>query len=84
MAPAIGKAAFTIGVAILIMALFALFYVEPDSPEFVVAILALALVIAFLGLLIWSVRRAARLPTHRPPEHQEPTPVKRGRMTNDQ
>lgn len=77
MAPAVGKAAFTIGVAILIMALFALFYVEPGSPGFVVDILALVFVTAFLGLLIWHVRWAAHLPTYRPSEHQEPTPVKR-------
>ena len=77
MAPAIGRAAFTIGVTILIMALFALFYVEPGSPEFVVDVLALAFITAFLGLLIWHVRRAAHLPIHRLSEHQEPTPVKR-------
>jgi hypothetical protein len=77
MAPIVGKTAFTIGVAVLIMALFALLYVEPGSPEFVVDVLALVFVTAFLGLVIWSVRRAARLPTHRPSEHQEPTPVKR-------
>ena len=77
MAPAVGKVAFTIGVAVLIMALFGLLYVEPGSPEFVVDILALVFITAFLGLVIWNVRRAARLPTHRPPEKQEPTPVKR-------
>ena len=77
MAPIVGKAAFTIGVAVLIMALFALLYVEPGSPEFVVDILALVFITAFLGLVIWSVRRAARLPTHRPSEQEEPTPVKR-------
>ena len=77
MPPAIGRIAFTIGVAVLIMALFALFYIEPGSPEFVVDVLALVFVTAFLGLLIWNVRRAARLPTHRPSEQEEPTPVKR-------
>lgn len=77
MAPAVGKAAFTTGIAVLILALFALLYVEPGSPEFVVDMMALVFDTIFLGLVIWSVRRAARLPTHRPSEHQEPTPVKR-------
>ncbi len=77
MAPAVGRAAFTIGVAVLLMALFALFYVEPGSPEFIADVLALVFDVIFLGLLVWYVRRAARLPTHRLSERQEPTPVKR-------
>jgi len=77
MAPAVGKVAFTIGIAVLVMALFALFHVKPYSSGFVVTVLALVFDLIFLGLLAWNVRRAARLPTHRPPEHQEPTPLKR-------
>lgn len=77
MEPAVGKTAFTIGVAVVVMALFALFFVEPGSPEFVADVLALIFGSLFLGLVIWSVRRAARLPMHRPSEKEEPTPVKR-------
>jgi len=47
------------------------------SAEFVVDVLALIMSSTFLALVVWNVRRAARLPTHRPSEHQEPSPVKR-------
>lgn len=78
MAPAMGRAAFTIGIAVLVMALCSLLYLEPGSPEFVADILALVFISAFLGLLTWYVRRAARLPTyHRSEQQEEPTPVKR-------
>ena len=83
MAPAVGRAVFTIGVAVLVMALFALFYVEPGSPEFVADVLALVFDAVFLGLLIWYVRRAARLPTHRLAEREDPTPVKPSTESTD-
>ncbi len=74
MAPAIGKAALTIGLAILLMGLYVLCLVEPGSPEFVALVLALGFDLLFLGGLIWRIRRAARLPLRRVWE-DEVTPV---------
>lgn len=71
MAPAVGRAAFTVGLTVLIMGLCALLYVEPGTPEFIVDVLALVFVTIFLGLLIWHVRRAARLPGLKPPGEKE-------------
>jgi len=82
MAPAVGKAAFTVGITVLIMGLSVLFCVEPGSPEFVADVLSLVFVTAFLGLLIWNVRRAVRLPASREMEHRGLTPS--GRARGDQ
>ncbi len=60
-----------------LLALITLPFLDPSSAEFTADLLALLLSGIFLGLVVWSVRRAARLPTHRPSEHQEPTPVER-------
>ena len=64
MAPSVGKAAFTVGLTILFMAVFVLFFLEPGSPEFVADVIAIVVDGAFIGLVVWSVRRAARLPMH--------------------
>lgn len=77
MAPAVGKVAFTIGLTVLFMSVYALFIVEPGTPEFIAVILSLVFVSSFLALLIWHVRRAARLPMHRSSQMDELTPVRR-------
>ncbi len=74
MAPAIGKAALTISLAILLMGLYLLCLVEPGSPEFVALVLALGFDLLFLGGLIWRIRRASHLPLHRALE-DDVTPV---------
>ncbi len=65
MAPTVGRAAFTVGLTILFMAVFVLFFIEPGSPEFVADVIAIIVDGAFIGLVVWSVRRAARLPMDR-------------------
>lgn len=77
MAPSVGRLAFTIGFSVFLLALIILPFLDPSSAEFVADLLALLLSGIFVSLVVWSVRRAARLPTHRPSEKQEPTPVKR-------
>lgn len=62
MAPPVAKAAFTIALAIVIMGLYALLWIEPGSPEFVADVLAIGLAGVFLVVLIGYVRRAARIP----------------------
>ena len=72
MAPSVGKAAFTVGLTILFMAVFVLFSLKPGSPEFVVDVVAIVVDGVFIGLVIWSVRRAARLPKrHSPSDHED-------------
>ncbi len=65
------------GLFLVILSLIPLPFLPVGSAEFVVDVLALIMSSTFLAYVVWSVRRAARLPTHRPSEKQEPTPVKR-------
>ncbi len=62
MAPAVGKLAFTMGILAIIMALVPLPFLERDSPEFTVDVIALIVASIFLALVVWDVRRQARLP----------------------
>ena len=77
MAPPVGRLAFTIGLSVFLLALITLPFLNPGSAEFVADVLALLLSGTFVGLVVWSVRRAAHLPMHRPSEQEEPSPVKR-------
>ncbi len=63
MAPSVGRLAFTIGLSVFLLALITLPFLDPGSAEFVANVLALLLSGTFVGLVVWSVRRAARLPT---------------------
>lgn len=63
MAPHIGRIAFTIGILLVTLSLLPLPFLSRGSPEFVVDLIALVLSSTFLALVVWSVRRAARLPT---------------------
>ncbi len=60
MAPHIGKAAFHLGMTVLVLALIPLPFLRPGSPEFVVDLIALAAATTFLGLIAWLVRRETR------------------------
>jgi hypothetical protein len=62
MPPAIGRLAFSMGFTIFLLALVTLPFLDPNSAEFVVDLIALGLSAAFVGLIIWRVRRAADLP----------------------
>ena len=63
MPPAIGRLAFSMGFTIFLLALVTLPFLDPGSAEFVVDLIALGLSAIFVGLIVWSVRRAARLPS---------------------
>ncbi len=67
MSPYIGRIAFTSGFAVFVMALVLLPFLSPTSPEFVADVLALIISGFFLGLVVWSVRRAARLQVPKKP-----------------
>lgn len=56
-----GKLAFTIGIFIFIFALIPLPFLKPGSSEFVVDVIALILSLVFLALVIWDIRRQARI-----------------------
>lgn len=57
MGPVIGRIAFTVGLFLVIMALIPLPFLEWGSAEFVVDVIALATSGAFLGYVVWRVRR---------------------------
>lgn len=60
MEPHIGRAAFTVGIFILILALIPLPFLRRDSPEFVVDIVAIIVSLGILGFVIWDVRKQVR------------------------
>lgn len=60
MSPAIGKAAFTLGLFIEIAALICLLGIRPSSPAFIIDLMALIIGAAYLGVVIAFVRRSAR------------------------
>ncbi len=62
MPPPVGRLAFSMGLTIFLLALVTLPFLDPGSAEFVVDLIALGLSAIFVGLIVWSVRRAARLP----------------------
>lgn len=62
MAPTIGRIAFTIGVFLVTLSLIPLPFLPVGSAEFVVSVIAFVLSSIFLALVIWNVRRQARLP----------------------
>ncbi len=62
MPPQVGRLAFSMGFTIFLLALISLPFLEPGSAEFVVDLIALGLSAIFVSLIVWSVRRAARLP----------------------
>lgn len=67
MAPAVGRIAFNIGVLLVILSLVVLPFLPRDSAEFVVDVIAFVLSCIFLALVVWDVRRQARLPRRKPP-----------------
>jgi len=69
MAPAVGRIAFNIGVLLVILSLVVLPF--KGSAEFVVDVIAFVLSCIFLALVVWDVRRQARLPGRRPPDEEE-------------
>jgi len=62
MAPPVGRLAFTMGFSVFLLALIILPFLDPSSAEFVADLLALFFSGTFVGLVVWSVRRAARIP----------------------
>jgi hypothetical protein len=62
MPPTVGRLAFSMGFTIFLLALVTLPFLDPGSAEFVVDLIALGLSAVFVGLIVWSVRRAASLP----------------------
>ena len=71
MAPAVGRIAFNIGVLLVILSLVVLPFLPKGSAEFVVDVIAFVLSCIFLALVVWDVRRQARLPGRRPPDEEE-------------
>mgnify|MGYP000412653075 CR=1 FL=1 len=62
MAPTVGRIAFTLGVLLVTLSLLPLPFLPIGSAEFVVDVIAFVLSSIFLALVIWDVRRQARLP----------------------
>lgn len=71
MAPTVGRIAFTIGVLLVTLSLIPLPFLPRDSAEFIVGLTAFVLSSLFLALVVWDVRRQARLPSRKPPGEGE-------------
>jgi hypothetical protein len=60
MEPHMGKVAFNLALLLLVLISFSLLIVKRGSAEFVVALIALGISLAFLGIVIWDVRRQVK------------------------
>lgn len=58
-----GRHAFNIAFYFTFMSAVLLPFLRKDSPEFVAAVLAFISSLAFLLVVVWEVRREARIPT---------------------
>ena len=72
MSPTVGRIAFNIGVLLIVLSLIPLPFLPVGSAEFIVDVIALVLSSIFLALVVWSVRRQARLPKKKPGEKSPP------------
>lgn len=61
MNPVVGKIAFNLGITMLILAIIPLFVISPSSAEFYVDMMALIFIAIFLLIVIWDVRRQAKM-----------------------
>jgi len=73
MSPIVGRVAFNLGVLLIVLSLIPLPFLPVGSAEFIVDVIALVLSSIFLALVVWSVRRQARLPGEKP--EVKPPPV---------
>lgn len=58
--PSIGRIAFNLGLTFLILAIMPLFVIRVDSPEFVVDVIAIVILVVFLIVVSWDVRRQVK------------------------
>ena len=61
MDPTIGRTAFNLAVLFLVLSLIPLPFLDRNSAEFVVDVIALAISTLFLSIVTWDVRRQARM-----------------------
>ena len=61
MAPVVGRIAFNIGVLLIVLSLIPLPFLPVGSAEFIVDVIALVFSSVFTALIVWDVRRQARL-----------------------
>ena len=60
MEPQVGKVAFNLAMVLLVLISFSLLIVKRGSAEFIVALIGLGISLAFLGLVLWDVRRQVK------------------------
>jgi len=63
MEPHVGKVAFNLAMLLLVLISFSLLIVRRDSAEFVVGLIALGISLAFLGIVVWDVKRQVKAST---------------------
>ncbi len=61
MDPSIGRVAFNIAVLLIVLSLIPLPFLDRDSAEFVVDVLALVISATFLVIVTWDVRRQVKM-----------------------
>mgnify|MGYP000235729898 CR=1 FL=1 len=60
MNPVIGRVAFTLAIILLLLSVIPLFFLNPNSGEFIVSTIALLFSLTFLILVIWDVRKQVK------------------------
>lgn len=71
MDPQLGRTAFNIAFYFAFMSAVLLPFLRRDSPEFVAATLALLFSLAFVAVVIWEVRRQAKIAEGLPVERHQ-------------
>ena len=61
MEPHIGRLAFNIGMLLLVLCIFSLLMVRRGSAEYYIDLISLGIIIFFLSLVVWDVRREAKM-----------------------
>jgi len=61
MDPSIGRVAFNIAILLVVLSLIPLPFLDRDSAEFVVDVLALVISVTFLVIVTWDVRRQVKM-----------------------
>lgn len=61
MDPRAGRVAFNIAILLVLLSALPLFFIDPNSAGFVVGTIALIFSLIFLTLVVWEVRRQAKM-----------------------
>jgi len=57
MDPTLSRIAFTIAMTFLILAIYSLILIDPDSPEFIIDVISIIILTVFIFVVLWETKR---------------------------